>query len=107
MNAFRKNTKIAGILLIAGMIAGLFSVVPAIDSSEYLVEAAENANQVVLGAIFHIIMAITYIGVVISLYPVIKGFNRSLALGFLSFRIIATVFLIMGVISLLLLLGLS
>ena len=87
------------------MIAGLLSVVPAIDAADYLVKAAENANQVFTGALFHFIMSVAYIGVAITLYPILKKFNKSLALGFLSFRIIATVFLIMGVISLLLLLN--
>lgn len=107
MNTYRNNTRIAGILIIAGMVAGILSVVPAIDSSDYLTKAAENSNQVIMGAVFHFIMSVAYIGVAITLYPIIKAYNKSLALGFLSFRIIATVFLIMGVISLLLLLIIS
>lgn len=103
----RKNTRLAGILFIAGMIAGVLSVVPAIDASDYLIKAADNANQLIIGAIFHLIMAVAYIGVAITLYPILKKFNKNLALGFLSFRIIATVFIILGVISLLLLLSLS
>jgi hypothetical protein len=107
MTINRKNTIIAGILYIIAMIAGIFSVVPAIDSSDYLIKAAENSNQVIIGAIFHFIMAIAYIGIAITLYPIIKQYNKSLALGFLSFRIVATVFIIVGVVSLLLLLDLS
>jgi uncharacterized protein DUF4386 len=107
MNTQRKNTRVAGILFIIGMVAGILSVVPAIDSSDYLINAAGNANQVIIGAVFHFIMSLAYIGVAITLYPILKEYNKSLALGFLSFRIIATVFIIMGVISLLLLLALS
>lgn len=107
MNSNRKNTRLAGILIILGMIAGLLSIVPAIDAADYLIKAAENTNQVFTGALFHFIMSVAYISVAITLYPILKKFNKSLSLGFLSFRIIATVFLIMGVISLLLLLNLS
>jgi len=107
MNSNRKNAILAGVLIIMGMIAGIFSVVPSVDSADCLIKAAENANQVFTGAVFHFIMSVAYIGVAILLYPILREFNKSLALGFLSFRIIATVFLIMGVISLLLLLNLS
>jgi len=107
MNSYKSNTRIAGILIIVGMLAGFLSVVPAIDSPDYLFKAAENASHVFTGAVFHFIMSVAYIGVAITLYPILKEYNKSLALGFLSFRIIATVFLIMGVISLLLLLYLS
>jgi len=73
-----------------------FQCCPSRDSADYLIQAAENANQVFTGAAFHFIMSVAYIGVAILLYPILKGFNESLALGFLCFRVIATVFLIMG-----------
>ncbi len=107
MISYRRITIVAGVLYIIGMLAGILSVVPAIDAADYLIKAAENVNQVIIGAVFHFIMSIAYIGVAITLFPILKEYNKSLALGFLSFRIIATVFLIMGVISLLLLLNLS
>ncbi len=107
MKNSRINTKVAGILFIVGMIAGVLSVVPSIDASDYIIKAAENSNQVLIGALFNFIMSLAYIGVAISLYPVLKEYNKSLALGFLSFRIIATVFIIIGVIILLMLLNLS
>ena len=98
---------IVGVLFIIGTIAGILSVAPAIDTPDYLIKASANANQVILGAIFQYIMAVVYIGIGITLYPILRKYNESLALGFLSFRIIAAVFIIIGVISLLLLLELS
>jgi len=107
MNSNRKLEIIAGILFITGMVAGILSVAPAIDSPDFLIQASANANQVIVGAIFQFIMSIVYLGIAITLYPILRKFNNSLALGFLSFRIIASVFIIIGVISLLLLLILS
>jgi len=52
-------------------------------------------------------MAPIYIGSSIMLYPVLKKYNEWLAFGFAGFRIIAGVFIIIGVIILLLLLSLS
>lgn len=107
MDSNRKTEILAGVLYIVGMVAGILSVAPAVDDPDYLFKASANANQVISGAVFHFIMSVAYIGVAITLYPILKKYNRSLALGFLSFRIIAAVFLIMGVISLLLILNLS
>ena len=107
MESNRKMAIIAGILFIIGIIAGILSVAPAIDTPNYLIEASLNANQVIFGAVFQFVMAVVYIGIAITLYPILRKYNESLALGFLSFRIIAAVFIIIGVISLLLLLALS
>jgi hypothetical protein len=107
MNSNRKRTIIAGALYFIGIIAGLLSIAPAIDASDYLLKASANANQVLFGALFQFIMTIAYVGFAITLYPILRKHMESLALGFLSFRIIAAVLNIIGFIILLLLLSLS
>jgi hypothetical protein len=52
-------------------------------------------------------MIVAYLGIALTLYPIVKKFNERLALGFLSFRIIGTVFILIGVILLLLILTIS
>jgi len=107
MNPNRKKTIIAGVLYIVGTIAGILSIVPSIDATDYLLKASANANQVLSGALFQFIMTIAYVGFAITLYPILRKFRESLALGFLSFRIIAAVLNIIGFIVLLMLLALS
>jgi hypothetical protein len=107
MNSNRRKARVAGILLISGMVAGLLSVAPAIDAPDYLIKTSSNANQVIFGAIFQFIMSIAYLGVAIILYPILRKLNNTLALGFISFRIVAAIFIIIGAIFLLLLLTLS
>jgi hypothetical protein len=107
MKLYGIKAKIAGIFLISGMVAGLLSVAPAIDAPDYLIKASANANQVIFGAIFQFIMSIAYLGFAIILYPILKKLNETLALGFLSFRIAAAIFIIIGAIFLLLILTLS
>ncbi len=107
MNTNRKIAIIAGALIIIGMVAGVLSIVSVIEDPDYLIKVSANENQVIIGAFFQFIMVPAYIGFALSLYPILKKYNEGLALGFVGFRIIAGMFLIIGVISLLLLLTLS
>ncbi|MGE8207211.1 DUF4386 domain-containing protein [Heyndrickxia sp. NPDC080065] len=103
----KRSAVITGMLLIAGLVTGIFSVVPVIDGADYLVKAFTNENQVLIGAFFQFLMVVAYVGIPILMYPILSKHNKGLALGSVSFGIIAGVFIIIGVIILLLLLSLS
>ena len=107
MNSNRKRTVIAGALYIVGIVAGVLSISTAIDAPDYLLKASASANQVLLAALFQFIWSIACIGFAIILYPILRKYQESLALGFLSFRIIAAALNIIGFVILLLLLSLS
>jgi hypothetical protein len=110
MNTNRKTAIIAGVLFIIGTVAGILSLVflkPILDAPDYLIKISANENQIIIGALFKFIMGAACAGIAISLYPVLKRHNESLALGSVGFRIIEGVLDIVGVISLLLLLTLS
>jgi hypothetical protein len=107
MDTNRKNTIIAGALYLLGFIAGILSIASAVDDPEYLIKTAANANQTLFAALFQFVMIVAYLGIAFTLYPIVKKFNERLALGFLSFRIIGTVFILIGVILLLLILTIS
>ena len=107
MNSNRKRTIIAGSLYIVGTVAGVLSISTVVDAPDYLVKASENANLVLFSALFQFIMTIAYLGFAITLYPILRKHMESLALGFLSFRIVAAVLNIIGFLFLLLLLSLS
>lgn len=102
-----KSIRLAGLLILAGMVTGLFSVSPAVDATNYLTAAAKSPSQVILAAVFQLAMSLTYIGVAILLYPNIKRFGSTLSIGFLSCRIIAASLSITGTILLLSILALS
>lgn len=106
-NSGRRSAVITGLLLITGLVTGIFSVVPVIDGADYLVKASTNENQVLVGAFFQLLMVVAYVGIPILLYPILSKHNNGLALGSVAFGIIAGVFIIFGVIILLLLLTLS
>ena len=100
MKSNRKTAIFAGILIIVGMVAGMLSIVPSVESSDYLTEVAINQDQVLSGAFFQFTLVPIYIGFALILYPIIQKYSKSLAIGFVSFRVIAGVFQIVGVIAL-------
>ncbi|MBK7628698.1 MAG: DUF4386 domain-containing protein [Bacteroidales bacterium] len=107
MNSNRKRTVFAGVIYIVGIVAGVLSISPAIDAPDYLLKASANTNQVLFAALFQFLWTISCICFAIILYPILRKYKESLALGFLSFRIIAAVLNIIGFVILLLLLSLS
>ncbi|WLR42547.1 DUF4386 domain-containing protein [Bacillus carboniphilus] len=106
-NSVRRSTTIVGMLLIVGIVAGVFSVVPVVDGTDYLAQAFLHKQQVLIGSFFQLLMVVAYVGVPILLYSILSQHNKTLALGSVAFGIIAGVFIIIGVITLLLLLALS
>ncbi|MEZ5017701.1 MAG: DUF4386 domain-containing protein [Flavipsychrobacter sp.] len=107
MNSAIRNARLAGLLIVIAMIAGIFSVAPSVDSLQYLTEAVNNTDQVIIAAVFQFIMGLAYMGVALLFYSAIKQFGKGLAVGFLSFRIIATTLVVIGTLLLLSILALS
>lgn len=107
MDVLKRKVKWAGLLIIFGLVAGILSIASSVDSPKYLTEAAVNTMQVSIAALFQFFLALLYVCFAILLYPIVKKYNQGLALGFLSFRIIAGVVLIVGTIVLLSILVLS
>jgi hypothetical protein len=107
MSADRITAILAGSLYFLGIIAGVLSVVPVIDRPDYLVQISTHASQVTSGAFFQFLMTAGYVGMAVTLYPILKKYNESLALGYVGFRIAAAALIVIGVILLLLLLTLS
>ena len=110
MNSYRKNAIIVGVLFITATVANILSDVflgPILDAPDYLIKVSANENQVIIGALFKLIMAVACAGIAIWLYPILKKHNEALALGYVGARIIEGVLYIVAVIGLLSLLTLS
>jgi hypothetical protein len=108
-NTFRKTARIAGVLWIIATAASLASqpFLGSLNSSDYLVSVSANGTQVTMGALLAFIAAAASASIAISLYPVLRRYNESLALGAVGFRLIEGVFYIVGIVFLLMLLALS
>ena len=111
METHRKTATLAGILYIVGTVTGVLSVVftgSILDGPDYLANTSVNANQVILGALFVLIMGLALAMVPVVVYPISKRHSETLALGYVLFRgTLETVTYIAVVISSLLLVTLS
>ncbi|MGM7685111.1 DUF4386 domain-containing protein [Cytobacillus sp. Hm23] len=107
MSSYRKKALLFGILLILGLVSGIFSTVPALEQSDYLIKLSSSKVQVMLAVFFQFTMATVYVCVAVLLYPIIKKYNEGIALAYFGFRIIGAAFLFVGIVSLLLLLFIS
>jgi hypothetical protein len=100
-----------GVLFIIGTVAGILSRVftgPILDDPDYLINVSANENQILIGALFVLIMAFALAMVPVMMFPISRKHNEALALGYVVFRgALETVTYITGVISWLLLLTLS
>jgi hypothetical protein len=70
-------------------VAGILSVVfsgPILNNPDYLMRISANPNNMIIGAIFVLIMGFALALVPLLLFPILKKHNEVLALGYVVFR---------------------
>jgi hypothetical protein len=98
---------IAGMFYLVVFIAGILSIIPAIDDPNFLSKIYENQRKVIFGALSQFVLAFAYVGIAVLLFPTLNSYNEELSLGFVSFRIIAGIFNLLAIVLAFLLLALS
>lgn len=103
MDSNRKTALAAGLLFIAATSASLMgtAIEPALTGTDYLTRISENMTRVSGGGLLELIAAGTSAGIAISLYPVLKRWSGTLALGAVVFRTIEAVMYTVGAVSML------
>jgi hypothetical protein len=88
MNNYRKTAIVVGVLYIIGTVSGVLSVASSgpIREAVYLGSIAASPNQIVVAALFVLLMGLALALVPIMLYPLLKKYNEVLALGYVVFR---------------------
>jgi hypothetical protein len=109
MNSTRKIAVITGVLFIIATVTALVAaaIEPVLTGTDYLTNVSANANRVAAGAFFYLIAAFTSVSIAISMYPVMKKSNASLALGSVVFRTIEAVMYMVAVVGVLSVLSLG
>jgi len=101
MTASRKTSLAAGILYLLTFISiPTLSLYSEIHQPNFILSSAPS-NDVVLGGILELLMALACIGTAIVLYPVLKKQNETLALGFVAARVLESALIFAGVAALL------
>lgn len=110
MNSNKMTARIVGVLFIIATVTAILSLVflgSTLDAPGYLTTVSENENQVIISVMLWLILAVSVTGIGVTMFPILKKYNESLALGYVGIRLIETIFIIVGSMSLLTLLTVS
>lgn len=110
MKSYRGNAIAVGVLFILCSAASILSIVPLGETVGAPVDFAKLAgsdNAVVMTALLQFVWAASGMGIAIALYPVLRLFNPTLALGSVVARVVENVVILIGTLSLLALLTVS
>ena len=105
----RKSAIIVGILFFIATAVGLLSE-PArgiLATPDYLANLSANEKQAITIALSEFIMCILTVSITFWMYPILRKHDEPMALGYVVFRVLETVFFIVSVTSLLTLFTLS
>lgn len=95
MKANKKMARTTGILFIvatAAGAAGAAALAPILTDANYLINASAYEGSMIAGVIFTLIMALSVVGIPITMYPVLKKQNRGLAMGYVGARFLEAMF---------------
>lgn len=110
MNSNKRTARIVGVLFLTAMVASLVGgglVESVLSAPDYLTAIPENETQVIMGVFLELINAIAVLGIGVLMFPILRLHNEVMALGYLGFRIVESVFCCVIVISPLSLMTLS
>src|SRR5215207_52524 len=93
--------RVFGVLFLITFITSIpahFFYVPVLDDPRYIVGAGAD-TRVSFGAFLELILIIANIGTAVVLYPIVRRQNETLALGYVTARIVECVFIAVGLLS--------
>jgi hypothetical protein len=99
----RNHARAAGIfylLTFVSSIPALILIGPVLHNAGYVTSGGQD-TRVLWGCLLDAVNALTAVGSAVALYPVVKRQNRSMALGFVTSRLLEAAVVMIGVVSLL------
>ena len=100
----RNYARAAGILYLitfaASIPAAFYFLTPVLTDPNYIVGSGTD-TRVTIGCLLDVVNALAAIGTAIAVFPVVKRQNESLALGFVTTRMLEAAVIMIGVVSLL------
>ena len=99
----QRRARIFGVLFALTFITSIAALLlydPVLNDADYILGAGAD-TRVQLGALCEIFLAITNIGTAVVLWPIAKRQSETLALGYVASRVVESVVIVVGLISLL------
>lgn len=110
MSSVKNTGRIVGALFVAVMVTwsiGYALIESVLSAEDYINNIYPNKTKVIIGVLFEMIEVTAVIGIATLMFPIFKKQNESVALVYVSLRILESSLLIMSAIAPLLLLTLS
>jgi Domain of unknown function (DUF4386) len=99
MDKLRRTAFFAGMFYLITFIAslpGLVLLEPVLTDADYIVGPGAD-GQVILGGVLELVNAAACVGTAVALYPVVKRWGESLALGFVAARAVEAAMVVVNV----------
>jgi hypothetical protein len=104
MNPLRRTAFVVGLLFIITFVvsipAALVLYAPVLDHTDYIVGAGAD-SRIALGAFLEMTLIVANIGTAVVLFPILRRQNEALSLGYVTARVMESVFIAVGLLSLL------
>jgi len=103
MTTSRKTALVVGVLFILTFITSIVGELaygPVLSDPNYVTGAGADTGALV-GALFEMFLIITNIGCAVVLFPLLKRQNETLALGYVTARLVECTFILIGIVSVL------
>ena len=103
MSSTRRSAVVAGVFFIVAAVAAIIGLAlygPVLNDPNYVIAGSGNDTRVFGGAFFEVIVAIAVIGTAVTLFPIVKRQNESIALGYVAGRVVESMVILVGAISL-------
>ncbi|WP_438445371.1 DUF4386 domain-containing protein [Gorillibacterium sp. sgz5001074] len=110
MKSKRLSATMTGIFFIAAALSSIVGLIlydPILNGADYLQTGSAHSNQIILGALMELVLVVSAVGTSISMFPYLRTYNETLALGHVLFRFLEAVIITIGIVSVLSLLTLS
>lgn len=109
--SYRWSARIVGVLIILGYLTyGVpqgTHIQPLTTAADPLAAIAANPTQLTVGALIMAINSAAVIGISLFIYPIVRQYNETVAVGYVATRVFESIVMVGGIISLLLLVPLS
>lgn len=102
-DALRRTALVTGVLFLITYLTSIsakFAFYPPFFEADYILGAGGD-GQLAWGALVEVILIVANIGTAVVLYPVLRRQNETLALGFVTARVMESVFIAVGILAVL------